>query len=160
MTRKIIKKIHLWLTLIFFIPLVIQGLSGTILVFENEIEGLISGHKQYQLSGNYENQNLPEIGKIIAAAQKLVPENYSPNFVSFLENQPAKITFGAEKKPKISVIINPFTLEVLGRELSTPNPVLKTIHQLHTNLLIAGKTGRELIGYLGIIMFLCSSAEL
>ncbi|MES2677228.1 MAG: PepSY-associated TM helix domain-containing protein [Pseudomonadota bacterium] len=154
MTRKIIKKIHLWLTLIFFIPLVIQGLSGTVMVFESEIEDLISGHKEYKLPNNYENQNSPEIDKIIATAQNVVPKNYSPNFAQFLENQPAKISFAAEKNPKISVFVDPFTLEILGRETSNPNAVLKTIHQLHTNLLIAGKTGRNLIGYVGIVMFL------
>jgi uncharacterized iron-regulated membrane protein len=154
MTRKIIKKIHLWLTLIFFIPLLVQGLSGTIMVFENEIEDLISGHQEYKLSGNYENQNLQELDKIIAIAQNFTSPNYSSNFAEFLENEPATISFVAEKKPKISVFVDPFTLEVLGQETSKPNAVLKTIHQLHTNLLIQGKTGRDLIGYVGIVMFL------
>lgn len=153
--RKIIKKIHLWLTLIFFLPLVIQGLTGTILVFEHEIEDLISGNfQEYKLPETSKNQSIQKIEDIIAIAAKEVPEKYSPTLIKFSENEPATINFMAGRSSRISVAVDPHALEILGVDETKPNAVLKFLHQLHTNLLITGKTGRDIIGYVGVIMLL------
>ena len=43
MTRQIIGKIHLWVGLALCIPLVIIGLTGSVLVFEDELQGTATG---------------------------------------------------------------------------------------------------------------------
>ena len=44
MTRRIIGKIHLWVGLALCLPLVIIGLTGSVLVFEDELQGAATGH--------------------------------------------------------------------------------------------------------------------
>ena len=40
--RKFLKKLHLWIGLIFCLPLILMGLTGSILIFERESESLFA----------------------------------------------------------------------------------------------------------------------
>ena len=56
--RKIFKKLHLYFALILFIPLVLQGLTGTILVFRNEISDVILRQKYLLSEGEIADEAL------------------------------------------------------------------------------------------------------
>ncbi|MEP2187241.1 MAG: PepSY domain-containing protein, partial [Alphaproteobacteria bacterium] len=43
--RWLLGEIHLWAGLVLFLPLVLLGLSGSYLVYHDEIDGLLSGQR-------------------------------------------------------------------------------------------------------------------
>ena len=63
--RKLLHLAHLWLGLILCVPLVLLGLTGTILVFE----------KDFQPAGHTATGTPQPIAAIIAAAAKMAPEH-------------------------------------------------------------------------------------
>ena len=67
--KKILKKIHLYLALVLCLPLILQGLSGAILVFDHEVS-----HRFSFSDHEFSSQNIRPIGEIISAAKDKTPE--------------------------------------------------------------------------------------
>lgn len=142
-TKKFIKKLHLYLALVLCLPLVLQGLSGSILVID---EFFSHSAKISPISKNY------NIETIINVAQKQVPEGFIANVIKF--DEVFTIRFSkkiAEKNSILEVKIDPNTLEVLQIEDLQKTP-LNFIKKFHTNLLIQGDIGRNIIGVYGLVM--------
>jgi uncharacterized iron-regulated membrane protein len=57
---------------------------------------------------------------------------------------------GPQQGPTIWV--DPVSLEVLGKREGQSVGIVRTIHILHANLMIRDRTGRELVGWLGVVM--------
>lgn len=142
--RKIIKKLHLYFALILCIPLVLQGLSGALLVFEREIL-----EKKIHISSE---EKIHSASEIISAAKKKIPEGYSANFIKI--DEAATVRFSqkiAEKNSVLEVKIDPTSLEIF--EIKNPQEnFFNTIKKFHTNLLIQGAAGRNIIGCYGLVM--------
>lgn len=51
-----------------------------------------------------------------------------------------------------SVRINPVTLDIHTTPAMGGNSFIRTMHTLHGNLLISGREGREVVGWLGVVM--------
>ena len=142
--RKVIKKLHLYFALILCLPLVLQGLSGALLVFEREI----LEQEKYVASA----EKIPNFGKIIAAAKKEVPQEFTANSIRFEDI--ATIRFSqksAEKNSTLEVKIDPISLQILQIKEPQKN-FFDTIKKFHTNLLIQGPTGRNIVGSFGLVM--------
>ncbi len=123
-----------------FIPLVLQGLTGAILVFEHEIT-----HKDYKISYG-ENHKLSEI---ISSAQTAVDNEFKANFVRF--DDAAFVRFSKENsKERIEVVVDPFSLEVLEIKNSSGG-FFRIIKRFHENLLI-GAVGQNIVGIYGFVM--------
>lgn len=148
--KKILKKLHLYIALIFFIPLVLQGLTGSILVFEKPITNFFLHQKH-----DFAKGEIAPVSEIIKSAVTSVPEDFNANFVrfSFEENDPAFVRFtkSAPKKSFLEVVIDPVSLEVVAVK-NPEKEFFSFIKKLHTNLLIQGELGRNIIGILGIIL--------
>ena len=68
--RQLIGQIHLWLGLALCAPIVLIGLTGTILVFQDELRGLFAPRAELGEPRT--------IGEIIAAAQSVAPAGFLP----------------------------------------------------------------------------------
>ena len=71
--RAVLHKLHLWLGLSISIPLVALGISGSILVYQPEIEALLAGAPPVRTPGSPH-----PIAEIVAAARSAAPEGVDP----------------------------------------------------------------------------------
>lgn len=72
MIRRIIGQIHLWTGLLLFVPLVLLGLTGSILVFEDELNKVFG--PRHGAAGGAPRPT----SEIIAAARAVAPAGFVP----------------------------------------------------------------------------------
>ncbi len=146
--KKILKKLHLYIALIFFLPLILQGLTGAILIFHEELENFKSTKASQKPA-----EQPHEIAKIITAAQKFAPQELTPSFIKFEANGLDKVRFDKN----FEVVINPETLEIIEQR-NPETGFFYIVKKLHTNLLIKAPWSRNIIGIFGIaLLFLTIS---
>ncbi len=155
--RKILKKLHLYFALILFIPLVLQGLTGTILVFRNEISDVILRQKYLLSKGEIVDEAL-----IIEEGKRVSKEKLSEEFVfsGVKISAVAKLRFSknGEKKEWAEILLDPVSLQFL--EIANPNQnFFRVIKIFHESLLLQNvKFGKNIVGIFGIVMlFMCVS---
>ena len=152
--KKILKKLHLYLALIFCLPLIIQGLSGSMMVFRSEISDFIL-QQNYKFS---EGQN-HSASEIIAAAKRAFAESGEENAshfsvslvrIPYQKSQPAIVRFN-DKKISREVLIDAASLQVI--KIKNPaEDFFFIIKKLHTNLLIENPQSLVFIGCYGFIL--------
>ncbi|TWB24875.1 putative iron-regulated membrane protein [Nitrospirillum amazonense] len=175
---KTLRFLHLWVGLILGLPLLALGLSGTVLVIEPELRALFTP----SLPASPADAAPHGVAEVVAAAAAALdtagappgarPASYAapsaPGGTATVRFQaPRRMPQGGEHAhgqggprpqgggpgggmPGISVHIDPVTLAVVN----TPglDATIGWIHRLHGNLLIQDRSGRDLVGYLGLIM--------
>lgn len=153
--RWLLGEIHLWAGLVLFLPLVLLGLSGSYLVYHDEIDGLLSGQPAVEASAG---ESRP-VAEIIAAAAAEAPQGFAASMISMPEaaGDPAVVRLGPPgasfRDPKVlQVMVDPVTLKVLGAGGSTRSALTGFMHDLHGHALLSGGTGRQIIGWLGVVM--------
>lgn len=147
--RKILKKLHLYLALILCIPLILQGLTGSIMAFRSEISDAILNYKYERAEGELSS---PE--EIIAAAQKAVDAELVAAPLKMPENKNAfikvRFTKNGERKPIAEVVIDPVSLQVL--EINDPSKnFFRLTKKFHEDLFL-NKIGKNFVGIFGIVM--------
>lgn len=150
--KKILKKLHLYLALTFGLFLVLQGLSGAILVFEKQINNFSLRQKHDFVEGSR-----AEIYEIINAGAAGVSQDYVPTLfrISPQKNTAAYIRFGKidDRKSSFEAFVDPVSLQVI--EIGNPQSgIFNFIKRFHTNLLIKGDLGRNIIGSFGIVLLI------
>jgi uncharacterized iron-regulated membrane protein len=136
-------QIHLWLGLILCIPLVLLGITGTLLVFERAVVG---GHTARH------GPSQP-VAAMIAVARNAAGETMQP--VLFVpppepgDLATVRMTAGRGQKGGAQFFVDPVTLETTA---PAPGGFMRQVHMLHGNLLIQGRDGRSIIGWLGVVM--------
>jgi uncharacterized iron-regulated membrane protein len=161
--RGILQQLHLWLAIVLCVPLVALGISGSILVYHDEIGDLFSASAPIAAG----TPHAP--GEILAAAQAAAPER-TPLMLRLPEESgaPALVRLSrprGERAPaggspfagSIQLLIDPVSLAILERP-SAATPTIRFLHDLHGNLLIGGRDGRVVVGWFGVVMvFMCVS---
>jgi uncharacterized iron-regulated membrane protein len=162
MTRRVLFQLHLWVGLILCLPLMLLGVTGSILVFEHELAELISP----ELRGKPAAELRP-MSEVIAAARGAAPTDYRPSFISLPEEagDPIRVRFAPGRGPgqggapamppspadQRVVYLDAADLAVLG-ERAANDGILRQIFMLHANMMIRDRSGREAIGWLGVVM--------
>lgn len=149
-----LQQIHLWVGLVLCLPLVMLGITGSILVFEHELEDLFAAPPAYTLAAG---QPQP-LAAIVDAARAAAPKDLSPGMVTLPEEpgEPAAVRLmpagrmGPGPGGQV-MLIDPVSLAVLETRAPTAGP-LRQVFLLHANLLTPGRTGREIVGWLGVVM--------
>jgi uncharacterized iron-regulated membrane protein len=154
--RRLNFQIHLWIGLILTVYLVMIGLTGSILVFREELEGLAGLHpwRGIQTSGPYVDPveviaNLraafPEARMISLSA----PTKFNPLYTAVLQGRGRAEGSG-------NIALDPITGQVLGRmprRLPGRWAWLGVVRNLHVTLL-SGVTGRQVNGVLAGFLLL------
>lgn len=154
--RGVLFQIHLWTGLVLCAPLVVIGLTGSVLVFHHELNDILLPKMPIASLGEAKSP-----GALLEAAAAVAPRELRATFVSIDEEQgkPARVRFqmpGQQPGPGatgLQVFLDPSTASVIGtyERLGMVEP-LSTLHRLHGNFLIAGRDGRELVGWFGVAM--------
>ena len=149
--RWLLQQLHLWTGLVLCVPLVLLGLTGSVLVFQDELRDLADPLPRSQ-SGEAKSPSA-----IIAAAATKIPSGAAPSLFIAPESPGdlASVRFaqrGAAPGPGgIQVFVDPVSLDVLG--VREPNAgIVRQIFMLHANLLMRDRSGRAVIGWLGVAM--------
>jgi uncharacterized iron-regulated membrane protein len=149
--RKILKKLHLYLAITLCIPLVLQGITGLIMVFQHEISNYQLHTKHVFASGEIQAPS-----KIIISALTQVPEGSKVNSIKLpiAEKSPAVVRLTKkieEKKSIFEVVADPVSLEII--EVKNPeNDFFKNLKKFHSSLFIPGQTGKNIVGTFGLVM--------
>ena len=157
--RRLLGQIHLWSGLILCLPLVLIGLTGSILVFQEEIEALTATISP--ASGDGEIQS---VGAMIAAAEKAVADSAmkgskavavtlpkEPGSPAIIRMAAPRTGSGGGPGSGSQIWLDPVTLSVL--DIRQPGgSFMMILHRLHANLMIGGRDGRIVVGWLGVVM--------
>jgi uncharacterized iron-regulated membrane protein len=153
--QSILKTSHTWVGLIFGALLCLTCLSGSIVVFRPEIEAALS---PATLSSRAVESGAR--ADLDAAAARVLAANPEAKLTRVLLPEPSRnsfvLTIESGKKSSRRIIVDAETGKIAG-ELSVP--WLDWMVDLHHNLL-AGRTGRQVVGVIGVIVFLISASGL
>lgn len=184
-----LQNIHLWVGLILCLPLVVLGITGSILVVDEELRSLTGDAPAQEVSGTPADGPMQPVSAILAAARAAAPAGTQPGFLVLPEEpgRPATVRLvaarggdrggdrGGERPqgaaqgapqgapqaapapqggPVGMLSIDPVSLAVTGgaNPAQASGGFLRTVHILHGNLLIRDRSGRELVGWLGVAM--------
>jgi uncharacterized iron-regulated membrane protein len=164
--RTILQQIHLWLAIALCVPLVALGISGSVLVYHDEIEDLFRASAPHTASGT---PHTP--AEILAAAQATAPDR-TPLMLRLAAapGEPALVRLSrprGERPPAggspfaggIQLWVDPVSLAIVDRP-SLATPTIRFLHDLHGNLLIGGRDGRVVVGWFGVVMLFMSVSGL
>ena len=158
LTKRVLQQIHLWLGVGLSIPLITLGITGTILTFQHGFDD--SGQDKTRLVQTVAAQ---PISRIIEAAQAEAPQGSAPaQYTAPTEpGAPAIVRLqtarggnaapGGRPNLGIQVTVDPATLNV-SKPADPSSGFLRTLHILHGSLMIPGRDGREIVGWLGVVM--------
>lgn len=156
--RRLWLNVHLWLGVGLFLPLVLVGLSGSVLTFQGEFD-------RYVHPGRYHvgDSALVRPSQLLNAAQQAAGDGFAIASVRFPDavGQPA-VAIARAKGPPVEgrppqsrrIYLDPSNARVLDIE----NPragLFGVLHQLHGSLLIPD-VGRKVVGWIGWGMLMSS----
>jgi uncharacterized iron-regulated membrane protein len=156
MIREVVRQLHLWVGLLLCVPLVLLGLTGSVLVFQDELRTAFASRTQ--------PEEPHTVGEIIAAAktaapQGLAPSSYAaplaPGLPATVRLSPSSRQTGPAEATRVDV--DPETLA------ATPNAsddFLRQILNLHSSLLLKTRVGRQIVGWLGVVMLVLAASGL
>jgi uncharacterized iron-regulated membrane protein len=159
MIRRIIAQLHLWIGLVLCLPLVMLGLTGSILVFEHELEAVFAPQRPAAPHGEPRT-----IGEILAVAQQAAPPGFGPlSYVAPAEpGEMAAVRLAppgaaGPSSQRARIDVDPVSLQAY------PNPetgFLRQVFFLHSTLLLRTREGRQLVGWCGIAMLVMAISGL
>ncbi|WP_029008020.1 PepSY-associated TM helix domain-containing protein [Azospirillum halopraeferens] len=149
---RVLQQFHLWCGIILCVPLVVLGITGSILVFEHELEDLFTGGPARPATAAGAAQPL---SALVAAVEAGAPDGFAVSLLQ-LPAEPgdpvtARLAQGGRPGPGgRTALVDPVTLDVAW---SDPAPgLMRRIFLLHANLLVPDRSGREAVGWLGVAM--------
>lgn len=152
--RRALLQAHLWIALILCLPLILVGITGSILVFQPEIENFLD---PVPLRAAATGAAHP-VTDIIAAAQAEIGKEFVPTvYIAPKESdRPALVRFAAVSRaapePRgITVWVDPVSLQILEQR-AVVGGALRQVFLLHANLLMRDRSGRTYVGWLGVAM--------
>ena len=146
-------QVHLWMGIVLSLYFILIGVTGSLLVFRQELETL-AGVKPWH--GIHAKRPFADIVTVIDNVQAaypgarvlsaLTPTEADPFFVATMQSADHSLT-------QLKVAVHPVTGEVLGR-MPRADSWVAVVQRLHVNLLM-GRTGRKLNGVAaGFLMLL------
>lgn len=151
--KTLARLLHLYVALVLFIPLILIGLTGSVLVYEDEIQGWLSPDQIVRVNTV---GPVASLDRLIAAAQAGAPSGARAASLALSPDadRPAVVGFGGGRGGP-TVLIDPVSAEVVGTRSGPPRGpgLMRDIFLLHANFL-AGAEGRAVVGWLGIAMCL------
>jgi uncharacterized iron-regulated membrane protein len=178
--RILLRQLHLWAGLCFGSLFVLAGLTGSVMVWMDELDHFLNPDlfKLSTMTGGM-TQDLISItpDRLQATIERLtidprygpptqitIPEMTNEPLVAWYRNAPSKQVFSFNLAISRQVMVNPFTLQIMGErnwgEIGLSRRLLmSTLFHLHRYLL-AGEVGKTIIGISGLVLFITSTAGL
>jgi len=149
--RRALFQIHLWTGIIVGIYAILIGVTGSVLVFSEELHHLeISQWRHVPVPPGAQHASVDEW---VASARKAVGPGGNLNLV-FPKQPGDTVEFSLFRQGKSTfVYLNPYTAEVLGTRVNDGTGVLRWMERFHSNLTMA-RTGRILNGWGALALLL------
>jgi uncharacterized iron-regulated membrane protein len=154
MIRRFAFKLHRYLGLAAGLVIAIVGLTGSLLVFEEEINHFLL---QLQFGQIVPQQQQISILSVIDNVKAAYPDpNLALSYLGLPQepDAPIQVELQSPNKPTLEVIVNPYTGKILGDRLSE-YAIMSVIYNLHYSLL-AGDTGVTIAGIAALLLFILS----
>ncbi|WP_045224136.1 PepSY-associated TM helix domain-containing protein [Methyloterricola oryzae] len=161
--RRVWLQVHLWLGLTAGAVLALIGLTGSVLVFWQELDAWLSPG-QFRVSAPAESASYRPLDEIVAAARTGAPPGAEPGFVYYPEGPEDVFTFFFDKpgatvgeSDTLNVSVNPYTARVTGTRVFYSgtsyfdNCLMGFIFKLHYALLWK-EGGVVLVGGIGVLL--------
>ncbi|BAY99595.1 peptidase [Tolypothrix tenuis PCC 7101] len=152
--RHLAFQLHRYLGLAAGLIIMVVGLTGSLLVFEEEISHLLLEVQFGKITPQPQQFSILSIIDNVKAAYPDPSLN-----LSFLElpqtpDEPIHIQLQSPKKPTLEVLVNPYTGKILGDRYSD-YAIMSVIYNLHYSLL-AGDIGVAIVGIAALLLFILS----
>lgn len=148
--RKLILNLHLWIGLVAAMLLLLTGVSGSLLVFEDQIDRAL----------NPKLSRVMPTGRVLSLTelQQSLEHQYPGAQVLGLElSSSVDIAYGAYVQPAsgdgLGVAVDQYTGKALG--VWDDNRFTRKLHGFHTHLL-AGEVGSEIVGWGSVVLLFLS----
>lgn len=153
MKKKKLWKVHAWLGLYVGSMILLLSLSGSIIVFRDELDQLVNP-ELFKVS---HSSNTISLDSVIEKVKGAYP-NYTVYHVRLsgaqsvveVKIKPEKKKAGKGKSSDLDVYVDPVTGDINGAR-APETGIVDTVTKLHTNLL-AGKVGRWIVGIFGLAL--------
>lgn len=155
--------VHLWLGLVAGAVLVLVGLTGSVLVFWQELDAVLNpALHQVQAPPQGRAAYLP-LADILQAAQAAMPHNAKPATLYYPRHEHMTFWFFYElptadgQTQSLNVFVDPYTGRVTGTRVWYAAgrlfdlPLVSLIFELHYDLLLGWDNGSWIIGTFGIL---------
>ena len=155
--RGLWRDIHLWIGVGLFVLLVPLGLSGTYLVWDDQLEQLVHPARYVVTAGSLapdaylDTARQAFAGRAVPAQLRMPEKPGLPVMVIGYASVQAK---PGQRPPSLTAWLDPGSGRLLG--VADPRRELRgVIHNIHGNMMLA-QNGRSLVGWLGVAMLISS----
>jgi len=153
--RAVLFQIHLWTGLTLGIVLAVLGLSGSVLVYHDELLAMTQAPvPRAQAAGVM----LPLDALLASAREKFSKRANATVTLPEKQGDALLVRFQAGSRPGpqrgTDVYVDPASAKVLDVRQAPYNAFIGLMHDLHGRLLIPGREGRQAVGWLGVAMLL------
>ena len=150
--RKISRKFHLWLSLIFCIPLIIISISGSVLVYAEQINEVLLKDKVFRTQESI--AKFPVRMKFSTLQSEINSKFKEYAIMGWSIAQDAsktdKIRLSSQKLQKQALIyLDAFNGEIKGASIPRAHGFIGAINKLHAELFL-GRGGRIFTGIVGL----------
>src|SRR4051812_6690471 len=162
--RRTLFTIHMWVGLILGILLALLGLSGSLLVYDQQVANLLDKRPQALTAGMPLPLSMIQSIARDAAAEKGVSGGQMQIILPEAPRQPITVRLGGISvmgnmpgmpvRRGLQLFIDPVSGEVLGARAAALPGLLTFAHQMHGNFLLSRGFGRSFVGWLGLAMCL------
>ena len=146
--RKTLFKIHSWIALIAIIPLIVISITGSVLVFKSEIDGLLMPESHFVISTQPERLNMDEL---ISITQNAYPEYVIGSWEIFNDDTADRV-YLIERESQVwyKFHLNQYTGDILSTPVGPSHSFTDWFLELHYTFLLndlkslPGQTGTVL----------------
>jgi uncharacterized iron-regulated membrane protein len=149
--RNIAFILHRYIGLAVGLLLIWVGLTGSLLVFEDEIDQLIVAHQFAKVIPQGQRISVESALNFVTAAYANRPDLKPTSIITLPEKDTYIVRLTPKEGENREVFVNPYTGAILGDRGQETSLRFKMI-DLHYSLL-AGKTGEVIVGIAGLLLF-------
>jgi uncharacterized iron-regulated membrane protein len=153
--RKLWFHIHKWIGIVLFVPLIVLGLTGSALVWDEWLDATL-----YPSRHHAESEAMLPPSAYAEAGQTALGEGERIMSLAFGEGEPVLLTAARPSQPgggrpvRTRVWLDPADASVIDSAASNTG-ALRFLHVLHGSLFVP-EVGRQVVGWLGVAMLLSS----
>lgn len=145
--RKLIFDIHLWVGLTVGLLLVMAGLTGSILVFDEEIDAVLNPGL---LSVTPGEERAP-LQRVVASVAAAYPE-HPVSYIRMPRGPSETYEVTTAGTDPLEIFVDPYRGTILGAR-GTTEGLINALFDLHVHLL-SGETGEQVMGIVGLLTLL------
>ncbi|WP_321472297.1 PepSY-associated TM helix domain-containing protein [uncultured Paludibaculum sp.] len=147
--RKLLFQVHLWVGLGLGLYVLVMGVTGSALVFADELEGLL--HPEIEAADQKAGAPAPA-SALLAAARRAFPERQATALYGPTSHRPTAVVYMKRGDDVLHAYLHPVSATLAASTTSSTSAV-RWLQDLHFNL-FSGRTGRTVNGVGAVMLFL------